>query len=244
MCLLGGGQKILCAIKNSVSLENAINKIYEICPVEDVYDIFSPSMYHKPYRLLTKEYYYTKDVRFTIFESLMREIYRYDIEGAVAECGVNRGESAKVINRLFPDRKLYLFDTFEGFDKRDLVTEVDNNLLGRPASDFSNTSVALVMDKMINRKKVLVHPGWFPQSASGIDEKFCFVHLDMDLHDPIYAGLEFFWPRLSKGGYILIHDGRNGQYLGAIEAVREFCAKNNVGYSIMPDFNSTCIISK
>ena len=39
---------------------------------------------------------------------------------SVAEGGVFRGDFAKYINKVFPDSKLYLFDTFEGFDSRDV----------------------------------------------------------------------------------------------------------------------------
>lgn len=45
------------------------------------------------------------------------------IEGNVAECGVFRGDSAKFINYYFSDRKLYLCDTFEGFDRSDMQYE-------------------------------------------------------------------------------------------------------------------------
>lgn len=44
-------------------------------------------------------------------------INSYHLNGCVAEAGVFQGNFAKVINANFPDRKLYLFDTFEGFDK-------------------------------------------------------------------------------------------------------------------------------
>ena len=42
----------------------------------------------------------------------------------MAELGVYRGEFAKEINKVFPDRTLYLFDTFEGFAEQDCDTEV------------------------------------------------------------------------------------------------------------------------
>ena len=46
---------------------------------------------------------------------LMRhEVYQQDIEEAIAELGAFRGFNASVMNHFFPDRKLYLFDTFEG----------------------------------------------------------------------------------------------------------------------------------
>lgn len=60
----------------------------------------------------------------------------------MAEVGVYTGEFCKLFNRYFPERKLYLFDTFEGFDsKRDLVNEVD-------LDEFKDTSVDIVLSKM------------------------------------------------------------------------------------------------
>ena len=61
--------------------------------------------------------------RAAALELIAREIYRYNIEGSTAELGVFKGEFSRFINHYFPDRKLYLFDTFEGFDSRDV--EVD-----------------------------------------------------------------------------------------------------------------------
>ncbi len=45
------------------------------------------------------------------------------MEGSVAECGVCMGEFAQYINKYFPEKTLYLFDTFEGFDSGDLDAE-------------------------------------------------------------------------------------------------------------------------
>jgi len=38
------------------------------------------------------------------------------------------------------------------------------------------------------------------------NDRFAFVHLDADLEAPIAAGLEFFWPRLTPGEWIVVHD--------------------------------------
>lgn len=46
------------------------------------------------------------------------------LEGDVAELGVFKGDFAKHINRKFPDRKLYPFDTFEGFDEKEAENEL------------------------------------------------------------------------------------------------------------------------
>lgn len=41
--------------------------------------------------------------------------------GNCAEVGVFSGSFAKQINRCFPNKKLYLFDTFTGFDAEDIA---------------------------------------------------------------------------------------------------------------------------
>ena len=45
-----------------------------------------------------------------------------------------------LINRFFPDRKLYLFDTFEGFNEKDNGTERTENFSDPERLDFSGTS--------------------------------------------------------------------------------------------------------
>ena len=120
---------------------------------------------------------------------------------AVAELGVYKGEFAKEINRIFPESKLYLFDTFEGFSEVDAVSErqrgyTDNNQTGY----FSDTSVQQVLNKMSFPNKCIVKKGFFPDTAEEIDENFVFVNIDVDLYEPILSGLRWFYPRMVSGG--------------------------------------------
>ena len=48
------------------------------------------------------------------------------------------------------------------------------------------------------------------------------VSLDADLYAPIRAGLDFFLPRMEKGGMILLHDYNNQRFRGAKQAVEEY----------------------
>jgi O-methyltransferase len=52
-------------------------------------------------------------VRSATLELLCKRLV--DIPGAAAELGVYKGPFAQMINKLLPDRKLYLFDSFQGF---------------------------------------------------------------------------------------------------------------------------------
>lgn len=59
-------------------------------------------------------------------------------------------------------------------------------------------------------------------------EIFCFVNIDTDLYDSILSGLEFFYPKMCKGGVILIHDYFSLGYIGVKKAVDTFANKNNL----------------
>lgn len=156
--------------------------------------------------------------------------------GNVAECGVNCGEFAYYINKYFTDKKLYLFDTFDGFASKDLETE---RSLGERAfleslfntgDVFKVASLDIVKKRMPHLQQCEFHVGYFPASAEGIDDNFCFVNLDTDLYQPILAGLEFFFPQMVDGGIILVHDYFNPSLPGVRKAIEDF--ENKAGTRI------------
>ncbi len=176
---------------------------------------------------------------------ISQEVHQCNIEGAVAELGVFRGFNACVMNHFFPDRKLYLFDTFNGFDPRDLKADEQLGYNTRGYDNFSDTSIDLVMSKMSHKENVIVRQGWFPESAVGLEgESFCFVSIDADLYQPIYQGLHWFYQRLARGGYIVIDDFNWGDYPGAKKAVQDFSREVGVSYIPMPNTTGSVVIGK
>jgi O-methyltransferase len=182
-------------------------------------------------------------VRYKTLELCSHEIYTNNVKGNVAELGVYKGDFAARINLVFQDRKLYLFDTFQGFDARDTGEEKVNEFSSGD-QDFSDTNIELVLKKMKFPENCIVKKGYFPESAVDVNDIFVFVSLDADLYKPILAGLEFFYPRLEKGGYIFVHDFSNRDYKGAREAVVKFCKENQIGYTPIPDFCGSVVIGK
>src|SRR5690242_16640777 len=166
-------------------------------------------------------------VRHTTLELCSNEIKENKVDGNLAELGVYKGDFAKRINQLFPDKKLYLFDTFKGFDAKDINTEKQKSF-SSGEQDFSDTSVELVLSKMKYPGNCIIKKGFFPKSAIGVDDRFCFVSIDADLYEPILAGLQFFYPKLEPKGYIFVHDFNNDLYKGAKKAVLEFCEANSI----------------
>jgi O-methyltransferase len=188
---------------------------------------------------------YTNEyIRLSSFDLIVDEIEKNNVPGDVAEVGVYKGDFAVVMNGAFPGRKLYLFDTFEGFDASDKETErgLGSKGYGR---DFSDTSVEEVLKLMPGPDRCIVRKGFFPQTAAGLeDTRFSFVSIDTDLYAPVLAGLEFFYPRLSPGGYIFVHDYNNDLFPGAKLAVREFCSKNTASFVPITDRYGTAVFSR
>jgi O-methyltransferase len=182
-------------------------------------------------------------LRISSLELVAHEIYENNIEGCVAELGVYRGDFARRINEVFYDRRIYLFDTFEGFDKRDVKVNTDRNF-STGKQDFSNTNIDLVLSKMKHPENCIVRKGFFPDTAKNIEEKFVFASIDVDLYEPIYQGLCYFYPRLQKGGYIFVHDYNNASYSGVKAAVERYASEINIPYFPLSDVCGSVVLMK
>ena len=166
---------------------------------------------------------------------------------AIAEGGVFQGDFAKEINRCFPNNKLFLFDTFEGFDERDTRKEHEKGFSIFEKSHLNITSAEAVLEKMPNSNMVEIRKGYFPETAEGLEqEKFFFVNLDFDLYNPTLDGLRFFYPRLDNRGIILIHDYYNPGYTGIKAAVDAYEKELGIKLYRLPigDHCSIAIIKK
>lgn len=169
------------------------------------------------------DYYHQLDIRSSTLLRLASRMQHQNLNGAVAELGVYKGETAWKLNALFPERPLYLFDTFEGFDTRDIEEETNRGCSRAQKEEFADTSAEAVLSRMPYPEQVIIRKGFFPETAAGLeDQQYMLVSLDADLYAPTLAGLEYFYPRLCKGGVILLHDYNNERFRGAKQAVNEY----------------------
>ncbi len=165
--------------------------------------------------------YKDKDRFFNLWFQVER-LKESKIEGSFAELGVYKGDSAAVLHAMDPSREFHLFDTFEGFQQKDLENET-----GKAATytthNFADTSIDRVKQKLTSNK-FYFHQGYFPETAKDIDNMgFALVNMDVDLYNPTKAGLEYFYPLLSKGGVIIVHD-YNPDWPGIMKAVDDFAS--------------------
>lgn len=90
------------------------------------------------------------------------------------------------------------------------------------ADYLKDTSAELVLGKMPYRERCIVRKGFFPDTAAEIEDTFVFVSLDMDLYMPTLEGLRFFYPRMVRGGIIVLHDYFSDAYPNVRLAVEDF----------------------
>jgi hypothetical protein len=173
----------------------------------------------------------------------LRQLLTEGIEGDFAELGVWKGNSAAILADFASksDRKLFLFDTFSGFDQRDIVG-IDQ----KESPKFADTSIDYVKETVGHPGNTIYLPGFFPETITDevSNSRFAFVHLDCDLYAPMKAALEFFYPRLSKGGMLVMHDYSSAWWEGAMRAVDEFCQETGEFVSLWPDKSGTAMIRK
>jgi O-methyltransferase len=181
-------------------------------------------------------------LRISNLELVAHEINKNKVAGNVAELGVFQGDFALKINEAFPNRKLYLFDTFTGFDERDVIVETEKKI-NTPNKTYPSAVVEKVLARMPHPKKIVIRQGFFPDTAAGLeDERFAFVSLDPDLYQPTLEGLKFFYPRLNSGGYIFVHDFHSRNFPGCGDAVREFIKATGAKYIPITDQGGSVII--
>jgi len=186
---------------------------------------------------------YPDSNRFFLFWLQMQRLNTKLPEGAMAELGVYKGETALLLHALAPNRLLHLFDTFEGFRQEDLNQEKGEAATYTP-HHFADTSVESVKEKLNGHPHIKFYKGYFSaQCYLAEKEKFALVSIDVDLAKPTAEGLRFFYPRLLPGGVIFIHD-YNPKWPELMRVVDDFLKEIPENAVLSSDKDSSLIIVK
>lgn len=111
---------------------------------------------------------------------------------SIAEIGVAKGGTAKLMYLSSKTSTLHLFDTFEGTPK---------NTEGFPEGGYKGT-----LNKVQN---LLQHASFFKgkiEEQPAISYTYDLVHIDVDLVNPTCKAIDLFWPMLRVGGVMVIDD--------------------------------------
>jgi O-methyltransferase len=183
---------------------------------------------------------FEKQCRYYGLYQMVCKILGENVAGEIAECGCWRGHSAYLIASLIAGskskRQLHVFDSFEGGlsdkvkeDQTQLAT-VDPAAVRREKEAFYSTEEE-VSAALNSFEFVRLYKGWIPARFNEVSQKtFALVNLDLDLYEPIRDSLEFFFPRLSKGGVIVVDDYGTTEWPGVKKAVDQFLDANAVSF--------------
>ena len=172
-----------------------------------------------------------------------------DLKGYRIECGVMRGFSALFLSEITKSYEpshagdgLHLVDSFAG-----LSSPTPNDAIG--ASQLANGRQEFryphkqgdFASKLDDVQAVLrefpgitYHPGWIPNVLETIPEnRWAFVHIDVDLYDPTLSCLEYFVPRLEAGGVIVNDDFSSPLFPGGGEAWRAYFERSKSPYVVL-----------
>jgi hypothetical protein len=168
-------------------------------------------------------------------------ISRSAIPGDLSECGVWRGGSCMLMahglmRRRDRDRRIYLFDTYEGHPRPNPDLDVD--LWGNRAfdewqrrkdsdSEWGAVSVDEVRGNLLSTgypaDRLVFVKGMVEETIpTNQPDRLALLRLDTDWHDSTATALRHLYPRLSDGGVLIIDD--YGHYRGQRQAVDEYFA--------------------
>ena len=161
--------------------------------------------------------------------SLGRYIAKRRLGGSTAECGVRFGKGSFFFLAGATDADPgwrsphLLFDSFAGLPQ---PTEADAGGTRREAWHAGQLAVpeTTVRHQLARfARSCVYHPGWIPQSFAGLPEqRFAFVHIDVDLYDSTRDAFRYFYARMLPGGIMLCDDYGLATCPGATQAVDEF----------------------
>ena len=189
----------------------------------------------------------------------VRHVIAENVEGDIVECGVWRGGSMAAVARTLAalgsfERRLYLFDTFDGMPR---PGERDVNFAGEAAEDLyrkrngrgggsdwcraTEEDVARVMNGCgYDESKIRLVKGRVEETIpSEAPERIAILRLDTDWYESTLHELEHLFPRLSRGGVVIIDD--YGHWRGARQAADEFFKRQTPGvYLHRVDYTVRC----
>jgi hypothetical protein len=180
-----------------------------------------------------------------LFVLLRFQLYALkNTKSPIVECGVYRGFSGLATALLMRAitasgaalRELWLVDSYSGLSEsvqHDWITWQNQTGPTTRKGHFA-TDLATVEQHFTELPSVKFGKGWIPKVFELLPAgEWSFVHIDVDLYEPTRDCLEYFYPRLEKGGVIINDDFDSALFPGAGKAWREFFKNKNKGYAIL-----------
>jgi O-methyltransferase len=181
------------------------------------------------------------------------------LPGDVCEIGCNEGATSRLIAQEllgFPDRRLWLFDSFEGLPAPTAKDRLIDDIGGLGSIEAYRGDMRAAEEQVRDKLALAGFPperarlckGWVEQTLSSADvpSAVCFAYVDVDFYEPILVSLRFLDRVMPVGGRIVVDDyGFFSE--GAQLAVDEFVAEAGgrfVRHMPLPMAGRFCILER
>jgi len=169
---------------------------------------------------------------------LLESIVADGIEGDFLEAGVWKGGLCVLATALFhayeqTDRCVWIADSFRGIPKATHPVDIEHHSNAYKLDILTRNSVTEVQASFtkfgLQGANIRWLEGWFNETINDRvlgDTRFAAIRLDGDIYEYVKQPLEVLYPRLSKGGYVIIDDYTD--WVGSKRAVQDFLLEHNL----------------
>lgn len=150
--------------------------------------------------------------RLNQLQTAVETVIQENIAGDLIETGVLRGGACIFMRAILKayaisDRTVWVADSFEGFPWRELKAgQVDVSSFNKWAAPRSQVEENFKRYQLWD-SQVQILEGWFSDTLpSAPIEKLAILRLDGDIYESTAQALEYLYPKLSPGGYVIVDD--------------------------------------
>lgn len=186
------------------------------------------------------------------------ELYKmsHDIEGEIVECGVFKGASLvrfAMFRKLFQskyEKKIIGFDSFAEFPQTEF--EADKKLRDHIVKEAGEQSISTLQLMEVLKNKscdesvdliagdIIITLPQYVEMNPGL--KISLLNLDTDIYEPSVTILENLYPKLEKGGILILDD--YNVFPGETKAVDDYFKGKNVSIKNFPFSNTPYYLIK
>lgn len=206
---------------------------------------------------ISKKLKISKKNSWSIIQSI-KYIKNNKIEGDFVESGIFEGNSVILFGLLLEKynlkKKIYAYDTFDGMVKPSEFDQyLNKNIKYTPLDRYKkdgnkwmNASLEIVKTNILKYLNEIDHIKFIKGDVretltieKNLPEKISLLRLDTDFYESTKKELEVLYPKLVKGGILIVDD--YGFFSGSKKAVDEFLENKNIFFFPVDDYIRICL---
>ena len=167
--------------------------------------------------------------RLEAFKQTLKALDAANIAGDVVECGVWKGGHIIIARHVAPQRRCWLFDTFDGMTRpgKHDGEKAQAHWIGKHGRKWAAVSEAEVLHHLnyehaYDPDLITFVAGDVRQTLHGdrLPDQIALLRLDTDFYDSTKIELEVLWPRIVRGGILIVDD--YGHWPGCKKACQDY----------------------